>query len=165
MNDTLKEIRRRVGEDNLTHSCSGKNCRVDMGNVPRERVVVNVDLAFKAHAETGKHCDRILFYIHPTGYYLVIVLIEHKGGTFDSATNIGEQLQGGANFAKNTIPDDINTTCVPILFHGDGNHRSQFIKLRRQQINFSGQKIPISKEKCGVPNNLYNVLKRANVLS
>ncbi|MDE0085066.1 MAG: hypothetical protein OXU23_05095 [Candidatus Poribacteria bacterium] len=165
MSETLNKIRRRVGEENLTNSCGSSNCRVDTDNVPRERVVVNVDLAFEAHGGVGKHCDKILFYICPTENYLVVVLIEHKGGTFDSATEIAEQLQGGANFARDLIPDDINTTCVPILFHGSGSHQSQFIKLRRQQINFKGSKIPISKDRCGASKNLANVLSRAGILS
>lgn len=164
MNEILNEIRGQVGEESLTNSCSGRNCRVDMLGVPKERVVVNVDLAFKAHGETGKHCDRILFYISPTENHLVIVLIEHKGGTFDSATEIGEQLQGGANFSKNLIPKNVETTCVPVLFHGSGSHQSQFKKLRRQQINFDGRKFPISKDKCNATKNLAKVLSQVNVL-
>ena len=165
MNDVLNEIRMRVGEENLTHSCSGKHCRVDMDNVPRERVVVDVDLAFVSHRISGKHCDRILFYVNPNGNYLVIVLIEHKSGSFDRASEIREQLQGGANYVNELIPDNIRTTCIPILFHGNGNHQSQFIKLRHQKIIFGGIKFPISKDKCGSSKNLANVLKRAKVLT
>ncbi len=74
MNETLNEIRNRMGEENLTNSCSGKDCGVYMDDVPRERVIVDVDLAFEAHGKTGKHCDRILFYINSTENYLVVVL-------------------------------------------------------------------------------------------
>lgn len=164
MSELLNEIRRRVGEGNLTNSCSGIGCRVEMVDVPSERVVVNVDLAFKAHGKTGKHCDRILFYNGPTANTLVIVLIEHKSGTFDSATDVASQLQGGANLAKEIIPASIKTTCIPVLFHGSGNHQSQFKKLRRQQINFDGRKFPISKDKCNAKKNLANVLRQGNVL-
>ena len=75
MSDMLNEIRTRVGEENLTNSCSGRNCRVDLTDIPGNRVVVDVDLAFAAHARSGKHCDRILFYEHTPQNSLVVVLI------------------------------------------------------------------------------------------
>ncbi len=164
MNETLNEIRNRMGEENLTNSCGSSNCRTDTDNVPRERVVVNVDLAFKAHGETGKHCDRILFYISPTENYLVVALIELKSGTF-KASDVGDQLRNSAKFVHNFVPQNCEIICVPILFHGPGNHKSQFNKLRREKINFSGKPIPISKNKCGAPKNLASVLMQASELS
>lgn len=157
MSDVLNEIRTRVGEENLTNSCSGRNCRVDMTGIPGNRVIVDVDLAFETYARTGKHCDRILLYEHTDQNSLVVVLIEHKGGTFDSARDIAEQLQGGANFAKNFIPVGIKIICVPILFHGSGSHKAQRDKLKRLKVGLT-QKQPISLSKCGVPKNLANVL-------
>lgn len=157
MSDALNEIRARVGEENLTNSCSGRNCRVDMTEIPGNRVVVDVDLAFAAHGRTGKHCDRILFYEHTPQNSLVVVLIEHKSGTFDSARDVANQLQGGANFAKIFIPARIKTICIPVLFHGGGSHRAQRDKLKRLKVGLT-QKQPISLGKCGAPKNLANVL-------
>ena len=157
MSDMLNEIRTRVGEENLTNSCSGRNCRVDLTDIPGNRVVVDVDLAFAAHARSGKHCDRILFYEHTPQNSLVVVLIEHKGGTFDSATNVAEQLQGGANFVKSFISAGTKTICIPILFHGGGSHKVQRDKIKRLKVGLT-QKQPISLSKCGAPKNLANVL-------
>ncbi len=165
MSETLNEVCKRVGEENLTNSCSGHKCTVDMTDVPSERVVIDVDLAFEAHGKTDKHCDRILLYTRTNDSILVIVLIEHKGNTFNSATDVARQLQGGVNLLKDFIPTGIKTTCVPVLFHGDGNHPIQFKKLRREQIRLGGKKFPIDKDKCNIPNNLANVLRRAKVLS
>lgn len=163
MSDVLNEIRTRIGEENLTNSCSGRNCRVDMTDIPSDRVVIDVDIAFGGHARTGKHCDRILFYEDTAQNSLVVVLIEHKGGTFDSATDIAQQLQGGANFAKRFIPADIKTICIPILFHGGGIHRAQRDKLKRLKVGLT-QKQPINLGKCGAPKNLANVLPRSGNL-
>ena len=157
MSEVLSEIRTRVGEGNLTNSCSGRNCRVDMTDIPGNRVVVDVDLAFAAHAGTGKHCDRILFYENTVQNSLVVVLIEHKGGAFDSARDIAEQLQGGANFIKNFIPGSIKAICIPILFHGGGSHKAQRDKLKRLKVGLT-QKLPINVGKWGAPKNLANVL-------
>ena len=164
MSEVLNEIRTRLGEENLTNSCGVRNCRVDRTGVLSDQVVVNVDRAFDIHNETSNHCDRILFYEAPVGNVLVIVLIELKGGTFDSATDVAKQLQSGADFIKRFIPAGIKTTCVPIVSHGNGNHRAQFKKLRRETVNFGGRKFPISKDKCNAPQNLARVLNRAKVL-
>ena len=165
MNEALSEIRTRLGEENLTNSCGIRNCRVDdIRLLPSDQVVINVDSAFDTHNQTGKHCDRILFYLAPAGNVLVVVLIELKGGTFDSAPDVAKQLQGGADFVKRFIPAGIKTTCVPIVFHGNGNHQAQFKKLRRETVNFGGGKFPISTAKCNAPKNLARVLNRAKVL-
>ena len=157
MSKVLSEIRTQLGEENLTHSCGISNCRVDMTDIPGDRVVVDVDLAFAAHAMTGKHCDRILFYENRSQNSLVVVLIEHKTGAFDSATDVAKQLQGGANLAKIFIPASIKTICIPILFHGGGSHKEQRDKLKRLKVGLT-QKQPISLGKCGAPKNLANVL-------
>lgn len=164
MSEALSKIRTRLVEENLTNSCGARNCRVDKAGVPSDQVVVNVDSLFNIHNRTGNRCDRILFYIDPTENVLVVVLIELKGGTFNSATDVAKQLQGGADFVKNFIPAGIKTTCVPIVFHGNGNHQAQFKKLRRETVNFGGRKFPISKDKCNAPKNLARVLNRAKVL-
>ena len=161
--EALREIRTRLGAENLTNSCGVRNCRVDGTGVPSDRVVVDVDSAFKTHGGAGNHCDRILFYLRTDGDALVVVLIELKSGTF-GATDVAKQLQGGADFAKRFIPTGLKTTCVPILFHGNGNHQTQFKKLRREKINFDGKPFPISKNKCNAPNNLLRVLNEAKVL-
>lgn len=164
MSEALREIRMQLGEENLTNSCGVRNCRVDGTGIPNDQVVVNVDTAFNIHNKTGNRCDRILFYMDPVGNVLVVVLIELKGGTFNSATDVAKQLQGGADFAKRFIPRGLKTTCVPIVFHGNGNHQAQFRKLRREKINFDGKRFPISKDKCNAPKNLLRVLNRAKVL-
>ncbi len=165
MSETLNEIRRRVGEENLTSSCSSNKCSVDMSGLPIERVVVDVDLAFNARGSTGKHCDKILFYICPNSDQLVIVLIENKGGTFKSAKDVADQLRGGADYAKSVVPAKIIITCVPVLFHGSGTHKSQYRKLMHEKIRFNGSEYVISKSKCNDERNLANVLLKARGLT
>ncbi len=160
MRKVLSEIRARLGAENLTNSCGVRNCRVDGTGVPSDPVVIDVDSAFDTHNKTGTRCDRILFYMNP----VCGVLIELKSGTFGSAADVAKQLQGGADFVKGFIRAGIKTACVPIVFHGNGNHQAQFKKLRRETVNFGGRKFPISKDKCNAPKNLARVLKRAKAL-
>ena len=77
---------------------------------PRDRIVVDMDLAFKAHQGMGKHCDRILFYVDTAENRLVGVLIELKSGTFKVA-DVAQQLQGSVNFVSSLVPRNLKVTC------------------------------------------------------
>ena len=157
--DVLNEIRKRMGEENLTQSCSGRGCQVDMTNVANERVIVDVDLAFKRRGGTGKRCDRILFYMDITQNNLVIVLIELKSGTF-KATDVAEQLQSSADFVSALIPRALETICIPVVFHGKGIHSAQWAKFRSSSVRFRSKEYIIRRNKCGTPRNLANVLPK-----
>ena len=63
LSEVLDEIRKRVGEENLTNSCSSDGCRVDMTDVPRERIVVDVERVFQVNQKKGRRCDRMLLYV------------------------------------------------------------------------------------------------------
>ncbi len=157
LSKVLDEIRERVGIENLTDSCSGRGCRVDMTDVPRDRIVVDVDLAFKAHQRTGKHCDKILFYVDTTENRLVVVLIELKSGTF-KVTDVAQQLQGSVNFVSSLVPRDLKATCIPVVFHGKGIHAAQRPRFRGAKVRFRNKESVIRRNKCGAPKNLANVL-------
>ena len=163
MSEILNEIRKQVGEESLASSCSGSGCRVDMTGIPRERVLVDVDQAFRVHQRIGKRCDKMLFHGNSTEDTLVAVLMELKSGTF-KATDVSQQLQGGAHFAATLIPRDIQTICIPLVFHGERVHRAQSGKLKDATVRFRNQRVPITRSKCGVSKNLVNVLSRLGYL-
>ena len=161
LSEALDEIRKRVGEENLTNSCSSDGCRVDMTDVPHPRIVVEVERMFQVNQRSDKRCDRMLFYVDPDSNTLVVVLIELKSGNVN-ATDVFQQLQGGAKFAAEVIPQDIETTCIPVVFHGKRIHDAQLPKLKRNEVRFRRQTFPIRKGKCGRrTKNLASVLKHA----
>lgn len=163
VSEVLSEIRGQVGEVNLINSCSGRGCRVDMAGIPRERVVINVDMAFPADRITGKRCDRILVYGDTSKNRLVVVFIELKSGTF-KATDVFEQLQGSVDLFSDLIPRSLETACIPILFHGKGVSKLQLRDINRSPVRFRNQKFPIRLKKCGMPKNLADVLSRSDNL-
>lgn len=163
MSEVLSEIREQIGEDNLINSCSGRGCRVDMTDVPHERIVVNVDTAFPANQSVGKRCDRILIYGGDTKNRLVVVFIELKSGTF-KATEACEQLQGSVGLFSDLIPQALETTCIPILFHGKGVSKLQLKDISRTPVRFRNQRFPIRLKRCGVPKNLVDVLSQSGNL-
>ena len=162
LSEVLDAIRKQVGEENLTNSCSSDGCRVDMTDVPREeRIVVDVERVFQVNQKKGKRCDRMLLYVDRTRSKLVVVLIELKSGNVD-ATEVFQQLQSGAKFAEELVPEDIETTCIPVVFHGKRIHDAQLPKLKRNEVRFRRQTFPVWKRKCGRrTKNLASVLKLA----
>ena len=158
LSEVLDAIRKQVGEENLTNSCSSDGCHVDMTDVPRERIVVDVERMFQVNQRQGKRCDRMLLYVDEK---LVVVLIELKSGNVN-ATEVFQQLQSGAKFAEGLVPEDIETTCIPVVFHGKRIHDAQLRKLKRKEVCFRRQTFPIWKRKCGRrTKNLASVLKLA----
>lgn len=160
LSEVLDEIRKRVGKENLTKSCGGGGCDVDMTDVPRERIVVDLEQVFQVNRRSGKRCDQVLFYVDLDSSTLVVVLIELKSGNVD-ASYVFQQLQGGATFAAEVVPQDIETTCIPVVFHGKRIHHAQLRKLKRNEVRFRRQKFPVRKEGCGRTKNLASVLKPA----
>ncbi|MDE0014419.1 MAG: hypothetical protein OXU36_24965 [Candidatus Poribacteria bacterium] len=163
MNEILGDIREEIGEVNLINSCGGRGCRVDMVDIPSERIIVNVDTAFPAHQIAGKRCDRILVYGDTTQNRLVVAFIELKSGTF-KATDVCAQLQASVSLFSNLIPRVLEITCIPILFHGRGVSKLQLKDLNRSPVRFRNQKFPIRLSRCGVPRNLASVLSRSGNL-
>ena len=161
LSEALDEIRKRVGEENLTNSCSSDGCRVDMTDVPHPRIVVEVERMFQVNQRSDKRCDRMLFYVDPDSSKLVVVLIELKSGNFN-ATDVYQQLQSGAKFAEELVPKDIEMTCIPVVFYGKRSHYAQLRKLKRNEVRFRRQTFPIRKRKCGRrTKNLASVLEHA----
>ena len=62
MNKMLTGIGNKVGEENLSQSCSGDGCRVYMTDVPSSRVIVDMERVFRSRRLTGKRCDFVLFF-------------------------------------------------------------------------------------------------------
>ena len=67
-----------------------------MANIPPERVVLDVDLAFPTDRSDTNQCDFALFYINTTQNNLVGVPMELKRGGVDASEAIA-QLQEGAH--------------------------------------------------------------------
>ncbi|MDE0638483.1 MAG: hypothetical protein OXI43_21790 [Candidatus Poribacteria bacterium] len=161
--EILSQMRQLVGEENLISSCSGGGCRVYLTDIPPERLIVDVDRLFDAHGLKSKRCDRFVLFTNLNKDSLVVVLIELKSGGFNT-TDVFQQLQLSADFISGIIPKGCMTECIPILFHGKGMHKVQNTDLRRSEVLFRGEKVPIRRNNCGTRENLANVLRQAKVL-
>ena len=163
----ITHVQEQVSPDSLTNACGGEGCTVHLVDIPGERVVIDVEKEFDARRESGKRCDRLLFYGKASKNTFVAVPIELKSGKADES-DVHEKLENSLKFAATLAPDrneSGETVYVPVLFHGRGinwtnpRRRQQFLK-----VNFQGKPVQILIGRCGRERNLANLLSNAGYL-
>ena len=132
-----------------------------MANLPSERVVLDVDLAFPTDRARTNQCDFVLFYIDSTQNSLVGVPMELKRGDVDVSEAVA-QLQEGARIVDNYTQNDVDMQLILVLVHGGSIHKSQRNRLRTARIRFRGEEIPINTARCGHPGNLAQALAKSS---
>ena len=160
LHEALEEIRQQVGNNKPT-SYTKKGCRVSMADLPSERVVLDVDLAFPTDKAETNQCDFILFYIDTDQSCLVGVPMELKGGDIDASEAIA-QLREGARIVDDFAPSNIRISLILVLVHSDGLHKAQYERLRTSRIRFRNEEFPINTTKCSYQGNLAAALKKSS---
>lgn len=164
LHEAFDQIRQWVG-DRAATSYTRSGCRVSMADLPRERVVLDVDLAFPVDRAVEPQCDLILFYSDTIENSIVGVPMELKSGNVDASVVI-QQLQAGARIVDRLVPKEIKTSCIPVLVYGGQMHRKQRRKqIKPSKVNFRSQKFSIYTTRCGYEGNLADALKKSGSLS
>ncbi len=162
----LTHVQEQVSPNSITNSCSGEGCTVHLDDIPTERVIINVEKEFDARGESGKRCDRMLFYDNDAKKTFIAVPIELKSGKAEES-DVREKLENSLKFAATIAPDrkeSGETIYIPVLFHGRGinwtnpRHRQQFT------VRFQGKPLHILIGHCGRKRNLANLLSEAGYL-
>lgn len=155
----LSELRACFHDNSLISSCSGEGCSVDMTGVPPTRVVVNLEHEFDLRGRTEKRCDRLLFFIHPTGNRLVAASIELKSGKAVESDVI-EKLENSLKFTAEIAPALVRSRIVytPVLFHGRGIKWTDPKGTKQPKVSIHGRRMLILIGRCGRPQNLAGVL-------
>lgn len=160
LHEVLEEIRQWVGDRKATSPYTKEGCRVSMANIPTNRIVLDVDLAFPTGRARTNQCDFVLFYIDTTQSSLIGVPMELKRGDVDASEAVA-QLQEGARIVDRYTPNDVDMNLILVLVHGGGIHRSQRNKLRTSRIRFRGAEFPINTARCGHQGNLAQALAKS----
>ena len=160
LHEALEEVRQWVGDRKAT-SYTKEGCRVSMENIPTNRIVLDVDLAFPTGRTRANQCDFVLFYIDSNRNSLFGVPMELKSGDVD-ASQVVAQLQEGARIVDRCTPNDIEMDLVLVLVHGGGIHRSQRNRLRTSRIRFRGAEFPINTTRCSHQGNLAQALVKSS---
>ena len=159
----LTDIQKQASPDSLTKSCSGEGCRVYLTDIPRQKVVINVEKEFDARGDNRKRCDRLLFYENKTIF--VAVPIELKGRGKGDESDVLEQLKSGLEFAATLVPNLKETVYVPIVFTKSGiRSRSPKRQNRELKVKFKGKTLTVLTRRCGRKKNLANLLSTAGYL-
>ena len=135
----LTHIQGQVSPSSLTDECGGEKCKVYLtDDIPKERVVINVEKEFDARGESGKRCDRLLFYGNKNT--LVAVPIELKGRGKGDESQVLEQLKSGLEFAATLMRGLKETVYVPIVFTKKGiRSRNPRHQNRELKVKFKGK--------------------------
>ena len=159
LHEALEEIRQKI-TGNEAKSYTKDGCSVSMADIPAERVVLDVDLAFSTGGGSANKCDLILFYIDQTQNCLIGVPMELKSGNVD-VSDVVAQLGQGARIVDNFAPKDVEIKLVLVLVHGGGIHKAQFDKLKTSRIRFRNEDFPINTTKCSYRGNLAQALAKS----
>ena len=158
LHEALEEIRQKIGGNEAT-SYTKEGCRVSMANMPSERVVLDVDLAFPTDRALTHQCDFVLFYIDTAQSSLVGVPMELKNGDVKASVVVA-QLREGARIVDNFTPRNIEIDLIPILVH-DGINKAQYERLKVSIIRFRDGKFPINTATCSYQGNLADALSKS----
>ena len=160
----LTHIRGQVSPNSLTNLRSGEGCRVYLTDMPKERIVINVEKEFDTRGESGKRCDRLLFYGNKNTF--VAVPIELKSGKAKES-DVRKKLENSLKLAATLAPDrkgSGETVYVPVLFEGRGINWTNPRSRRQFTVNFQGKSVLVLIGRCGRKKNLANLLSQAGYL-
>ncbi len=161
----LTHVQEQVSPDSLTNSCSGEGCQVYLTDLPRQKVVINVEKEFDSRRDNRQRCDRLLFYRNAGKNTFVAVPIELKSGKAKES-EVREKLENSLKFATTVAPDrkaSGKTFYVPVLFHGRGINWTN-PRHRQLTVNFQGKTVTVLIGRCGRKKNLATLLFEAGYL-
>ena len=146
--DLIKEIAGRVPDSCRVLRCMEQGCEVRLEGISSRPHRLAIDLNCK---ELGirhkKRCD-YLFVAH-TEATIYVALIELKSGRVDSATEVTQELQGGADhLAAKLLPSNTSFQFRPILAYRK-MHKEVRNQLREKTVRLHGRKEPIKLIDCG----------------
>ena len=132
-------------------------------DIPKQKVVINVEKEFDVRKDDRKRSDRLLFYGKQNTF--VAAPIELKGRGKGDESQVREQLKNSLEFAATLVKGLKNTVYVPIVFTKSGirwtNPKRQNKELK---VKFKGKTLTVLTGRCGRKNNLAKVLSEAGYL-
>ena len=159
----LTHVQKQVSPNSVTRSCSGEGCKVYLTNIPKQKVVINVEKEFDARKESGKRSDRLLFYENKNTFFAVP--IELKGRGKGDESDVLEQLKSGLEFAATLVPNLTKIVYVPIVFTKNGIRSTNPRRQNRElKVKFQGKTLTVLRGRCGRKRNLANLLSNAGYL-
>ena len=165
LSNALSYIQGQVSPNSVTNDCGGEGCKVYRTDLPRQKVVINLEKEFDSSGDNSKRCDRLLFYANSGKNILVAVPIELKGGK-GKESQVRAQLKSGLEFAA-TLVQDLKEPIhyVPIVFTKKGMKETNPKHQRRElKVKINGKTFNVLQGRCGKKDNLATALSQAGYL-
>ncbi len=157
--DLIKTIAGNIPASCCVSRCEGDGCKVQLKGMPScpDRLTITLDCQ-ELGIKHKKRCDYL--FIGQTDATTYVALIELKGGGVGSATEVAQQLQGGADhLATKLLPSNTSFQFRPVLAHGKGIHRHILNDLRKKKVTLHETTAPIKLVRCG--SKLIDVFENA----
>ena len=165
LSNGLTHIQGKVSPNSITTSCYEEGCRAYLTDIPRQKVVINVEEEFDSRGDSRRRCDRLLFYENAGKNTFVAVPIELKGGKANES-EVREKLENSLKFAASIAPDrrtSGETVYVPVLIHERSINWTN-PRHRHLTVNFQGKTLTVLTGRCGRKKNLAKILSQAKCL-
>ena len=142
----VQEVISNTPLDCHANICKGGECSVSMEDAPSPFMLLDMDCATLPIDKTANRCDFI--FISDAGNW--VVPIELKEGN-PRVAHLARQLQKGAEFADQVVPDDTDVQFLAVAAFGGKLHRMDARRLRNPiyQIQFRGRYATIEMLACG----------------
>lgn len=157
MRDIETLLRKSVDEECFVEGDLEKQkCAVKMDGVVTPRYVIDFDKPGSPLTSNSKRCDYLIIYCNEKKR-VVLAPIELKRGKFH-AGEVARQLQAGADFANQIVPQGRDCCVLPIAVIGNcSKHERNMIRKSENRIRFRRIYSVVRTMKCG--GSLINKLK------
>ncbi len=144
----IAHLRQELPEECFVDRCQRDGCSVSLGGAPSPHVVVDMDND-SLGISNDTRCDYL--FVSEAGGTTCVLPIEMKQGSL-RATHVVAQLQAGADFANEQLPNLTEFKFVPILAH-QGLPKAERDRLRdkSRSVKFRKQKALAKVIRCGDP--------------
>lgn len=147
MSTLMEQMQDNIPNKSIVRNCAESGCTVPLTGAPSPFLLIDVNECFINFPDKAR-CD-FLFIGQGNVFHWVIPLELKKGAP--RATEIAEQLQAGAEFAQNKIPEEHATKFIPVGAYGGRLHKFHINRLKNTYISFRGKKYEIKLIRCGTP--------------
>ena len=147
MTNLINQIEKTLSNECLKSRLKKETCKVDLTDVPRLFIAIDMDHKKAPVKQNETKCDYIFIGGCKDVFLVPLELMKGKA----DATKIVRQLQAGANIAARCIiPKNESVQFQPVAVCGEYS-RQDVRKLRRSRIRFRGKPSNIEPLKCGAP--------------
>ena len=153
----VSQVIQNIDCECIVQKCQKGQCSLKLNSLSENSLLIDMDSdEAPASSQNGKKCDYI--YIGDDNGVAWVAPLELKGGKLD-ASDVIEQLQGGARIADHILPLAARTRFRPVIAYRRRIHRAEQRRLQSIRVHFRSQKRLIKRVKCG--SSLINALTKA----